>query len=64
MSESMIETVKIVSEKSDDNPHGFIVINAEDFDAEKHQVFGDDESPQVAVTEHKKPGRKPRQVIE
>ena len=31
-----VETVRIVSPISADNPHGFIVINKSDFDAKKH----------------------------
>lgn len=34
-----LETVKIVSPVSEGNPHGYIVINKEDFDKEKHEIF-------------------------
>ncbi len=63
MSESMIETVKIVSEKSDDNPHGYIVINAEDFDASIHTLVGDEVVVDGEVNTEDTPakrGRKPR----
>jgi hypothetical protein len=64
MSESMIETVKIVSEKSDDNPQGFIVINAEDFDASIHTHFGDEVEVSEEVKEGAKRGRKPKAIEE
>ena len=34
------ETVKVVSPVSDGNPHGYIVINASDFDASTHELYG------------------------
>ncbi|HWG06002.1 MAG TPA: hypothetical protein VG271_13395 [Beijerinckiaceae bacterium] len=33
-----VETVKIVSPKSDENPHGYIVINKDDL-REEHELF-------------------------
>jgi hypothetical protein len=34
-----IETVRITSPVSDDNPDGFIVINKSDFDPDQHALF-------------------------
>ena len=33
-----LETVKIKTEVTEGNPHGYIVINKTDFDADKHEV--------------------------
>ena len=35
-----LETVKVVSEVSDDNPHGYIVINKSDL-TDEHELFGE-----------------------
>lgn len=34
-----LETVKVVSPVSDDNPNGYIVINKSDFDEKVHELF-------------------------
>jgi hypothetical protein len=44
-----IETIRIVSPESSDNPQGFIIINKADFDADVHQAFGGDAPPEPAV---------------
>lgn len=38
------ETVKIVSSISEDNPLGYIVINKDDFDEKKHEIFDETKS--------------------
>lgn len=63
MSESIVETVKIVSEKSDSNPHGYVVINAEDFDSSIHVLLdGENVVNAESNTEDApaKRGRKPK----
>lgn len=64
MSESIIETVQIVSEKSDDNPNGYIVINAEDFNTDIHVLFENEQDAEQEEVESEdapvKRGRKPR----
>ncbi len=40
-----LETVKIVAEATHENPHGFVIINKSDFDAEKHVEFDDRPKP-------------------
>jgi hypothetical protein len=40
-----LPTVRIKSEVSDDNPLGFIVINEDDFDALKHELFVESAEP-------------------
>lgn len=42
------ETVKVKAEKVEGNENGYIVINKEDFDAEKHALF-DEQPKQVAA---------------
>ncbi|MDO8039500.1 hypothetical protein [Janthinobacterium sp. SUN137] len=37
-----IETIRVVSPESSENPLGFIIINRADFDSAKHEPFGDD----------------------
>lgn len=37
----MTPTIRIASDKSDDNPAGFVVINRADFDPAKHEPFDD-----------------------
>ncbi|MDZ4328679.1 MAG: HeH/LEM domain-containing protein [Pseudomonas sp.] len=34
-------TVRIKADKSDANPLGFVIINTDDFDAKKHDLFDD-----------------------
>lgn len=40
-------TVRVVSEKSNDNPHGYVVINEEDFDEAVHTLY---KEPQASAT--------------
>ncbi|MGK5020749.1 HeH/LEM domain-containing protein [Janthinobacterium sp. LB2P10] len=44
-----IETIRVVSTESSDNPQGFIIINKADFDPEVHQAFGGDTPPEPTV---------------
>lgn len=39
---SMLETVRIKAEVSDDNPLGYIVINKTDFNEDEQELFGDE----------------------
>lgn len=50
MHEGKCETVKIASP---DSPEGFIVINASDFDASKHKIYGDEEKGKKDVESRK-----------
>lgn len=45
------ETVKVVAPTSDDNPHGYIVINKSDL-TDKHEIF--DAEPVKATRKTKK----------
>ena len=49
-----VETVKVVSPVSDDNPHGYIVINKSDL-TDEHELFGEEKT---------KPARKTRKTEE
>lgn len=40
-----VPTVRVAAPATDENPHGFIVINADDL-ADHHQVVGDDAKPE------------------
>lgn len=42
------DTVRIAAEVSEDNPHGFIVINAHDFDARKHELVETEEEQELS----------------
>ncbi len=55
------ETIRITSDRTDDNPLGYIVINAEDFDPAKHQKFEDDKAP---AAETKPDGRRGRRAAQ
>jgi hypothetical protein len=48
-----LPTVKVKSVVSDDNPHGYIVINEEDFDASVHEQF---EEPAESPDDDEKDG--------
>lgn len=37
----IVETVKVVSAVTDNNPHGYVVINKSDL-TEEHTLFGED----------------------
>lgn len=43
-----IQTIRITSEPSHDNPEGFVIINLADFDGSKHEPF--DEESHAAVS--------------
>ena len=49
-----LETVKVVSPVSDDNPNGYIVINKSDFNEEEHELFDTEADPKT----HKAPKAK------
>lgn len=50
-----METIKIHA----DTPSGFMIINSEDFDADKHKVYNE-KKQEVADEDTAKRGRKPK----
>lgn len=51
-----LPTVRIVSPVSDENPHGFIVINQSDFDHTRHEAWVE-AAPESAPETQAKPRR-------
>lgn len=46
----MIPTVRIITPVTDDNPLGFVVINADDFDSAFHELFDKAPSEQAKLS--------------
>lgn len=55
-----LPTVKIVAEKTEDNPNGYIVINESDFDPDEHELHADTKKEQAEAAKAAKPHAKSR----